>query len=87
MVYFMIFLNNLFIIYKNIIKPDFEEKPDYDLYIILFKNIIRKILIQNNETFRFCFIKEKEINNDHNDNNRVNIHDLFKGFPIKYLIK
>ena len=79
-------------IYKNVIKLDFDEKPDYNLYVILFKNILRKIFIHNNDSFQFCFVKkiklkiEEEIKNDPNYNNGLNKYHLFKGFPIKYLI-
>ena len=30
-------------IYKNVIKLDFEESPEYDLYLLLLKNVLKKL--------------------------------------------
>ena len=75
-------------IYKNILKLDFKEKPEYDLYVILFENIIRRMTNGNIDLIEFSF--EKEINelmesknkyiNKINGNN--NLRYIFNGYPL-----
>ena len=64
-----IYINDLFknlseefiYVYKNIRKLEFNEEPDYNLYIILFENILRKTKAIGNKSIQFCFYKK--INN------------------------
>ena len=75
-------------IYKNVIKLNFEEKPDYDLYILLLKNILNKFGIINYTDYIFPFYKNlislvvniKTENNEKKCNE--GIYKVFEGYPI-----
>ena len=83
--------NEFMYIYKNIIKLEFSEEPEYELYIILLNNILRRFNI-NDEEKQKVFIKEK-INNllgikriittQEKKDNVTNI--IFEGFPLNII--
>ena len=45
-------------IYKNVLKLEFAEKPEYELYLILLENVLRRLNHNNDKSFEFCFIKK-----------------------------
>ena len=44
--------------YKNIIKLDYEEKPDYPLYILLLKAILKNINVEVDDNYEFHFYRK-----------------------------
>lgn len=50
--------NEFIFIYKNAIKLEFSEEPEYELYFILLNNILRKYNLDDVEKQKL-FIKEK----------------------------
>ena len=75
--------------YKIILKLNFEEKPDYGLFIILFKNILRNLKINPQKDFLdFCFLKKikeiikKEYENKSSLKKFIRTSSLLKGYPL-----
>ena len=83
--------NEFIFIYKNAIKLEFSEEPEYKLYFILLNNILRKMNIDDVEKQKL-FIKEK-INSllgskrimtpREKKGNITNI--IFQGFPLNLI--
>ena len=44
--------------YKNIIKLEYEEKPDYPLYILLLKTILKNINVEVDDNYEFPFYRK-----------------------------
>lgn len=76
-------------IYKNVLKIDFAEKPEYELYLILLENVLRRLNHNNNKSFEFCFMKKinyfSEVRKDIQikTNMKGKILNIFNGFPLK----
>ena len=75
--------------YKIIIKLNFDEKPDYGLFIILFENILRNLKVNPHKDFLdFCFIKKikeiikKEYENKSSLKKLIRISSLLRGYPL-----
>ena len=76
-------------IYKNIRKLNFDEKPEYGLYILLFENILRKLNVNYNELSNFCFPKKidnfiaKTYLSKILKTKIIKDFNIFNGYPIK----
>lgn len=75
-------------IYKNIIKLDFDETPEYNLYLLLLKNVLKGLNIDNYNNYSFSFYKHliDSLGNNLSEKMRkefLNGHGyLFEGYPI-----
>ena len=73
---------------NNVINLNFEEKPDYDLYILYLKNILIKFGILNYTDYIFPFYKNliSSVVNIKTENNEIRwnegIYKVFEGYPI-----
>ena len=77
--------------YKNILKLEFNEKPDYRLFIILFENILRNLKVSlniNNNTFCFVLNIKKYLEEKYSSKSakKIKLRNflLFKGYPVSY---
>lgn len=87
------YFNNIYpemiYIYKNIRKLEFDEKPDYELYIILLENILRKINFDTKKSKEFLVMEkmnellEAEKLQLKNLKNSKSSNSCFEGYPIK----
>ena len=75
-------------IYKNALKLDFSEEPDYDLYLILFNHVLQRFGISGiTKQKNFVIEKINDIfrcacNLDSKKNNKISIDVLFDGYPL-----
>ena len=75
-------------IYKNVIKLEFAEKPEYELYQILFENVLRRLNYSNNYSFEASFSKKvnyffkKRKLDLSNDKYRKTNGEIFEGYPL-----
>ena len=84
--------NELMYIYKNTIKLNYDEEPDYNLFIILFNNILARFGISNKENQKYFLQRNIDkllsINDLKNKNasERSILAVLFDGYPLNYSI-
>ena len=77
--------------YKNIIKLDYEEKPDYPLYILLLKTILKSINVEVDENYEFPFYRKYKsfIQNKKSEDTKKELYfkniNIFEGYPLKII--
>ena len=78
-------------IYEKANQLEFEEEPNYDLYINILKESIKKRNIKKKDNNFFCWeekmkkiIVPKKIEKLIEENKELRL--LFKGYPINYII-
>jgi hypothetical protein len=85
--------NELLLIYKNLMRLNLYEEPEYDLYSILFENVLRRKNKIDNKSFVFCYSEKindyilNTYNKKRKGNSESTIELIFKGYPLNYINK